>query len=383
MPGSRDAAPWLIVSGGFHRHGAMDLANLALAEHLIREGREVHLVGHDIDPVLESRRGVHAYRTPRLGTVAAGEIMLDRTARRVARALLARAPRLHAIGNGGNFASDDANWVHSVHHAWPRGRSRASLARRLKRLVEARVFRSREARAFGRARLLIANSARTQEDVLRHFPLDATRVHVIPPGADPVWRPASAEQRRDARLQFGSQGPLVLFLGALGADDNKGFGPLLDAWRELCGDRTWQGTLLVGGRGALLPTWERAARRDGLSERVRFLGFIPDVARALAAADVLVSASRYESYGLAIAEALCRGVPAIVPASAGIAAGLSGAYEGLVVRGVPDGAALAGALRRWASDQARWRAVAADEGSRLRQYTLDDMAAGIVRVVEA
>jgi len=285
--------------------------------------------------------------------------------------------------NGGNCAAPDANWVHSVHHAWPAGDGVAPLPHRVKRAIDSRWFRRRERRAFRVARVLIANSARTRQDLLDHFRLDPARVHVIPPGADPSWCPASAEEQRDARLQLGTAGATVVFLGALGADDNKGLGPLLDAWRALCADHSWSGTLLVGGTGPLLTHWKRAARLAGLERRVRFLGFVPEVKTVLAASDVLVSASRYEAYGLAIAEAFGRGIPAILPASAGIAVELGPACDGLVIHGAANADNLADALRRWASDRVRWRAVAAQVGERLRQYTLDDMAAAIVRVVEA
>lgn len=361
----------------------MDLANLALAQHLLTEGRDVHLVGHDIDPALAARRGVHAHPVARLGAVAVGELMLDRTARRLSAALRTNHPDLHVIANGGNCATSDVNWVHSVHHAWPVGQGVGPLSRRLKRQIESRVFKRREARAFRRARLLIANSQRTREDLLEHLRLDPARIHVIPPGADPSWRPVSAEERRDARLQFGITGTAALFVGALGADDNKGFGPTLDAWRVLSADPLWQGTLLVCGSGPLVADWQRGARRDGLERRVRFLGFVPDVARVLSTSDVLVSASRYESYGLAIAEALCRGVPAVMPAAAGIAASLSADYQALLIRGTPNAQNLVEALRRWAADQERWRRVAGEEGARLRQYTTEDMAEAVVRVVEA
>ena len=137
-------APWVLASGGFHRRGAMDRANLALAEHLLSEGRDVHLVGHVIDPALAPRRGVHAYPVRRLGAVAAGELMLERAARRVAAAVRSREPGLHVVVNGGNCAGPDANWVHSVHHAWPAGDATAPLALRVKREIEGRWFRRRD-----------------------------------------------------------------------------------------------------------------------------------------------------------------------------------------------------------------------------------------------
>lgn len=383
MPTQPDASPWVLVAGGFHRRGAMDLANLALAEHLLSEGREVHLVAHEVDLSLAARRGAHVHTVPRLGAVALGELMLERDARRVCTTLRKRSPNLHVLANGGNFASSDVNWVHSVHRAWPVDGSAAPIPFRLKRQIERRVFTRREGRAFARARLIVANSSRTERDLLEHFHVEPARVRVIRPGADPSWQPSTEQERRDARLQFNITGTAVLFVGALGADDNKGLGPVLEAWRVLCASRGWDGTLLVCGTGPLRATWQRQVERVGLGNRVRFLGFVPAVARMLSASDVLVSASRYESYGLAIAEALCRGIPAVMPAHVGIASSLGPGYEGLLVREATDADALADVLRRWAGDRPRWREVAAEEGARLREYTMADMAAAIVCSVEA
>jgi glycosyltransferase involved in cell wall biosynthesis len=49
------------------------------------------------------------------------------------------------------------------------------------------------------------------------------------------------------------------------------------------------------------------------------LGYREDVATILAASDLLASPTRYEAYGLNVHEAICRGVPALVSRSAGVA----------------------------------------------------------------
>ena len=74
---------------------------------------------------------------------------------------------------------------------------------------------------------------------------------------------------------------------------------------------------------------------------------------AYAAADVLVLASRSETYGMVVTEALARGLPVIATAVGGVPDTLGRAADGrrpglLVPAG--DSAALAGALRRWLGD---------------------------------
>ena len=85
----------------------------------------------------------------------------------------------------------------------------------------------------------------------------------------------------------------------------------------------------------------------GLADRVRLLGELDEEALAAAydRADVFVSASFYEGYGMAIAEALARGLP-VVAGTGGAVRDTVGPDAGLLVE-PDDPIALRGALRRF------------------------------------
>jgi len=70
--------------------------------------------------------------------------------------------------------------------------------------------------------------------------------------------------------------------------------------------------LLVVGKGPALNEMKDLAEKEGLSKKVIFTGFVPDDELELhyAASDVVVSASRFETQGLTIAEAMGCGLPA-------------------------------------------------------------------------
>jgi glycosyltransferase involved in cell wall biosynthesis len=78
-----------------------------------------------------------------------------------------------------------------------------------------------------------------------------------------------------------------------------------------------------------------------------------DLAHAYAAADVLVLASRAETYGMVVTEALARGLPVIVTEVGGLPEALGktsdGHRPGLLVP-PEDSVALAAALRDWLVD---------------------------------
>ena len=107
----------------------------------------------------------------------------------------------------------------------------------------------------------------------------------------------------------------AVFVGGL-ADQRKGFDTVFRAWSGL-GPRAGL-ELAVLGEGPQRARWEERARAAGLSG-VRFLGKRGDVEQVLRASDLLVAPTRYEPYGLAVHEALCCGLPALVSRGAGVA----------------------------------------------------------------
>lgn len=376
--------PWVIVAGGFHSEGGMDKANAALAMHLVRNGSAVELVAHRIDRELSEHPRVtsHLVPLPR-GSFLWGERLLEHKGQSVARQAEKNDPRTRVVVNGGNCVWAGINWVHYVHHAW-RPPLRGGGPGSLKHAVAGKLFRRNELRALGAAKLVIANSERTRRDLIELAGVPAARIQTIYLGNDTSWNEPDEKERAGARERFQLEGdhPVVVFVGAMGSDQRKGFDTLWEAWRMLCGDPSWDAELLVAGGGRTIPSWEQKTARAGLAERIRFLGFITDVDRLLAAADLLVSPVRYEAYGLNVQEAICRGLPAIVTASAGIAEKYPASLGDLLVRDPDDPAELAQALRRWRSEQSRWKHEFSSLGASFRTYSWDEMAAEIVRVVD-
>lgn len=68
----------------------------------------------------------------------------------------------------------------------------------------------------------------------------------------------------------------------------------------------------IAGQGELEDELRAQTERLGLSERVRFLGFRDDLPALLEQADVFLSSSRWEGFGLSVAEAMAAGVPVVV-----------------------------------------------------------------------
>lgn len=113
--------------------------------------------------------------------------------------------------------------------------------------------------------------------------------------------------------------PLLLYVGRVAHEKNIGF--LLAALSRL---RTTHPDvlLLIAGEGPALPALRTQAAAQGLGDRVRFLGYLQRGAPlhdCYCAADVFVFASRTETQGLVLLEAMALGIPVVAQAHLGTA----------------------------------------------------------------
>jgi len=371
----------VIVAGDFVQTGGMDGVNYALADHLARAGREVELVAHRVAPELAAKPGISVRRAAKpLDSYMLGEPFLDHAGRRAARRAAARGGV--AVLNGGNVIAPGVNWVHYVHAAYePREPFDARGLRR--RLFHLEALR-RERRALGLAHTVIANSRTTQRVLIERLGVPEERTSVVYCGLDPLrFSPTSAEQAREARerLGFGPR-PLVAFVGGLG-DRRKGFDTLFESWRELCGRPSWDADLLAIGGGRDLERFRARARALGIAERVRLLGFRSDVDRLLGACDAFVAPARYEPYGVAVAEALARGIPALVSAAAGVAELYSSDLADLLLADPESVSELSQKLLAWRESFPTQRDRVAALSARVRAHGLEQMAAAITTKLDA
>lgn len=377
---------YVLVSGDFTTWGGMDRANYGLAWHLAEDmGAEVHLVSYAVSPPLRQHRRVVWHRVPKpLNRYALAEQLLAWQGRRVAAALVAQQARV--IVNGGNCSWPDVNWIHTVHAAW---NNRAATAPVLFRVRTAWLkYRARQAerRGLHTAGLILTNSQSARQQVIDHVGLPPERVHAVYYGVDPeVFRPATPAERMAARqcFELPETRPLVVFIGALGHDRNKGFDVLFDAWQALCQDASWDVDLVAVGGGAEVELWRTRSIALGLEGRIRMLGFTRQIANILAAADALVSPTHYDAYGLGVHEALCCGLPAFVTCSSGVAERYPETLDDLLLSNPPDANELAQQLRRWRSDMPAYRARIAPFSATLRQRTWYDMSRDIATLVDS
>ncbi|MFN4147962.1 MAG: glycosyltransferase [Rhodocyclaceae bacterium] len=152
-------------------------------------------------------------------------------------------------------------------------------------------------------------------DTLRNYGVTAP-LYRVPTGI-PVERfeviDGCRSARADFRLRFDipPAAPLALYVGRAAHEKNIGF--LLDALPHALG-RVPDLVLVIAGEGPALPALKRQAAALGITASVRFCGYLDrqrELPSCYAAADVFVFASRTETQGLVLLEALAAGLPVL------------------------------------------------------------------------
>jgi glycosyltransferase involved in cell wall biosynthesis len=383
--------PYLLVSGDFVPTGGMDRANFALAAYLADRGHEVHLAAHRVADELLARPAVVFHRVPKpFGSYFLSAPLLDRVGRHWASRLADRGGRV--VVNGGNCRAAGVNWVHYVHAAYPPcapgpASSRASLTTNCQlhlRRWKHRDYLAKERQALAVADLVIANSERTRRDLVELVGVPPERVHVVYLAGDArLFRPPGTAERAALRAHLGlpDAKPVLAFVGAPG-DHRKGFDTLFAAWQVLCKAPDWDAALVVAGAQAGVAEWQARAAAAGIASRIHFLGFRRDLHDVLRACDALVAPARYEAYGLAVHEALCCGLPALVSQVAGVAERFPAELQALLLPDPEDVSDLVNRLRGWRAAATCYHAAALQLGEALRGYTWEQVAQQIVTLIE-
>jgi glycosyltransferase involved in cell wall biosynthesis len=218
---------------------------------------------------------------------------------------------------------------------------------------------------------VVTTSTWTRRWLLDRYTLSPARVHVAEPGVDP------AEIARGT-----ADGGELLCVAAV--TPGKGHDVLLAALATLT-DLSWRCVCLgtLTREPGFVERLGRQARDGGIADRVRFAGprTGADLDVAYANADALVLATRADTYGMVVTEALARGLPVVATTVGGLPEALGHGADGsrpgvLVPPG--DQEALAGALRCWLGDtvlRQRFRKVA-----RERRVTLPAWSATAVQI---
>lgn len=194
--------------------------------------------------------------------------------------------------------------------------------------------------AMGLHTAIIANSAATAETVAAYPAGYRARLHLIPHGVAPLPPGRGADWRQ--KLGIAPTAPLLVSAGRLAAQKNQRL--LLSVLAEL-----HQSHLAIAGEGPLRDALSVEAAMLGVTGRLHLVGNLdaPALADLLAAADIFVFPSVWESFGLVAVEAGLAGLPVLAADLPVLREVLAPAVpHGMAAFAPPDSAAWAQELKR-------------------------------------
>lgn len=230
---------------------------------------------------------------------------------------------------------------------------------------QARLFTAEHA-ALAEAEAVIVTSPATARMLVQDYAVSSEKLVVAVPGTEPALR-----------AKGGSTPALILAVGTV--IPRKAYGVLVDALNEL---RSHDWVCHIVGATDRDPDETQALRAQiaaqGLEARITLKGAMP--AQALEheydAADIFVSASLFEGYGMALTEALAHGLPIVAARGGAIAETLPVDAAVLVPPGEASG--LAQAIGRWLDDPQARRAMADIAWERARSLPRWPQTAAII-----
>ncbi|HEX5215708.1 MAG TPA: glycosyltransferase [Vicinamibacterales bacterium] len=199
---------------------------------------------------------------------------------------------------------------------------------------------------------------------------------VVPLGVDAqVWRASGAASPQ--------RGGYVLALSRL--DDKKGVDVLIRAFHLAAADAalaSWKLIIAGDGEPALVASLRALAAGGPAASRIEFAGWVGGDTRArlLAGADVFALASHQENFGIAVAEALACGTPAVVSRAVNLAADIEQGSAGWVCE--RDETAFAQALVSAARDAGDRRQRGENARALAQRFRWPAVASQLTRVYE-
>jgi len=169
-------------------------------------------------------------------------------------------------------------------------------------LIEKRVVEASER--------VVTVSEFSKRQLVEDLDVRVEHVTVIHNGVDEAFSPGLRDAGLAERLGLGSE-PVGMFLGGLKRRKNLRF--LLEVWRDVVA-RLKGATLLVCGSGEEESRLKQAAKDIGIQRQVIFAGHISESekVRFYRLAQVFISVSSLEGFGLSVAEAMSCGLPVVV-----------------------------------------------------------------------
>ena len=214
-----------------------------------------------------------------------------------------------------------------------------------------------------RADRLIAVSSEIRRCLEDEIGIAPRKIDVIPNGIDmKYWEVYRAEDKDAGNVNMGDRGTGAdskkmlglpegaVLLGAVGRlVPFKGHAVLLQSMARVIANHPGAYLIIIGD-GPLRGELETQAGELGILDHVKFLGFVDEPGRYMAALDIFVLPSIKEPFGIVILEAMALGLPVVATRGGGVPDIIEDSVSGLLAE-PEDAESLADAIERMLADK--------------------------------
>lgn len=223
-----------------------------------------------------------------------------------------------------------------------------------------------------------AHSSDVRDSTAALLGIPRAEVPLVPLGVEPHVPDADARARLRAELGLAPSTRLVVGVGRAAQKNIPLFVRVAAAVLAALGDSGPAVAFAVVGRQD--PEVPELVSELGIGKRLHLVPPLPRLQDAFDAGDIFLSTSDYEGFGIAVAEAMCAGLPVVGTAVGGVRDLVEDGVTGRLTR-KGDEAALAAAVRELvADDELRTRLGAAARERAFARYTRDKMIEGFADV---
>jgi glycosyltransferase involved in cell wall biosynthesis len=229
--------------------------------------------------------------------------------------------------------------------------------------------------------IVITDSSHSREDLVERLDVPRSKIRVIPLGVSSIFGPVTDPERLDAvRSTFGIPEPAIMYVGTL--QPRKNLDILLHAFSQLRREFSVPHRLvLVGRKGWMYETLRKETSRLGLENDVVFTGVVSDeeLPAVICCAEIFVSPSSYEGFGLSVLEAMACGVPVVTSNVSSLPEVVGDAALLIPPR---DTAAMVEALQKLVSDKKLREKLTARGREQARKFSWVNTAQGVLDIYE-
>lgn len=360
----------------FTKEGGIGRYMVELAQHLVKE-HEVHLLTTAYNQEIE---GLHVHKGKIISEPFSMQILSNAIKNEIVLRRLDKKYDFDIVnGQSAELFNMDVVTMQSCHAAWVKQYIKEKNRKFTIRPADWVALALEKHNVYKGSKKIIAMSNLMKNEVLQNFDVPEEKIAVIYHSTNTEeFHPRNKQLfRNKIRERYGLKDDdfILSFVGW--EFDRKGLEYIIRAISLLRKDIK---LLVIGGDN---PTrYIDLARKSGVEKNIIFAGTTPEVRKYYASSDAFVFPTRYEPFGLVIAEAMATGIPVITSKIAGAAELMRDGYDGLLLKNPTDASEIADKIKFLFENEKLRKEIGKNARKTLENYSWDKVARKTMDVFE-